>query len=95
MGAEEIKIPFDCDACAGNELERLETGKTHLHAGAIFAVLDDGVVQLQFAFGRYDIISAKAGVVKLAGDPEIPIVIRLIDQRWFREDPLKAQLIGD
>src|SRR6266576_1031145 len=54
--SEKIEVPSERDACAGNDCERLEAGVLRLDAGAILAVLDDGVVQLQLLFGRYDII---------------------------------------
>ena len=84
------------DACPCNNLERFETEITNLHASAILAVLNDGVVQLQFMLGwRNDIISAKAGVVKLAYDPQIPVVVRLVNQRRPGKNTLQAQFVAE
>ncbi len=95
MCAEEIKISFDRDTRACNELKRFETGISYLHAGSVLAVLHDCIVQLQFPLSCQHVVSAKTRIVKLTGDPEFPIVVRPIDQRWSREDPLKSQRIGD
>src|SRR6266478_5468667 len=95
MCAEEIKIPFDRDACSGKDLQRFEAGITYLHAGTVLAVLDDRIMQIQFVLCVGDhIVGSKTGVVKFAGDPEIPIVVWLIDQRRSREDALKAQPVA-
>src|SRR4029077_8526724 len=42
-----------------------------------------------------DIVSAKAGVVKLTDDPEIPIVIWLINQRRLGKNRLESKLIAE
>ena len=96
MGAEEIKVPFDRHACPRNDLKRFEAGITYLQTGAILAVLHDSVVQVQFVLSvRDDIVSSKAGVVKLAEDPEFPIVIWLINQRRLGKNRLESKLIGE
>ncbi len=48
VGPEEIEISFDRYASSGNELKGFDAGITYLNAGSILAVLDDGIVQLQF-----------------------------------------------
>ena len=78
------------NACACNNLQRFETGITYLHSGAVLAVLEHRVMQVQFVLCvRDDIVSAKAGVVKLADNPKFPIVIRLINQRRLGKNRLR------
>ena len=43
-GAAEIELACDRDACARTDLERLETGISHLRTSAVLAVLNDRVV---------------------------------------------------
>src|SRR5215471_11047310 len=82
IGAKEIEIPFDCNARARHQFEVFNAGITYLDTGAILAVLNDGVVQVQLLLCmRDDVIGAKACVVKLAEDPKLPIVVGLINQR--------------
>src|SRR6516225_4185297 len=67
---------------------------TYLHASAVLAILEHRVMQIQFVFCvRDDIVSTEACVVKLAGDPKVPIVIRLINQRRLRKNRLEAELV--
>src|ERR1700761_2366396 len=47
IGAKEIEIPFDCNARARNQFEVFNAGITYLDTGAILAVLNDGVVQVE------------------------------------------------
>src|SRR5215471_5452676 len=96
MCAEKIKIAFDSGTCARNQFEVFDAGIANLHANTIFAVLNDRVVQIQLVFGwGDDVVRSKAGEVKLADEPKIPIVIRLINQRRLGENSLQAQLIID
>ena len=76
IGAKEIKIPFDCNACARNQFEVFNAGITYLHSRAVLTVLNNGIVQIQFVLGvGDDIVSAKAGEVELADDPEVPVIM--------------------
>ena len=68
-------------------------GITYLHSRAVLTVLNNGIVQIQFVLGvGDDIVSAKAGEVKLADDPEVPVVIGLINQRRLGKNRLEAEL---
>jgi hypothetical protein len=44
IGPEKIELACDRDACAHTDLERLETGISHLRTSAVLAVLNDGIV---------------------------------------------------
>jgi hypothetical protein len=44
IGPKKIELACDRDACARNDLERFETGISHLRTSAVLAVLNDGVV---------------------------------------------------
>jgi hypothetical protein len=44
VGPEKIELACDRDACARNDLERFETGISHLRTSAVLAVLNNGVV---------------------------------------------------
>jgi len=99
IGAKEIKVPFYCNPCARNQLEMFNAGITYLHS-RVLTVLNNGIVQIQFVLGGgYDIVSAKAGEVKLADDPQVPVVIGLINQRrlgknaWRRSLSLNSQIM--
>jgi hypothetical protein len=41
---KKIELACDRDTCARNDLERFETGISHLRTSAVLAVLNDGVV---------------------------------------------------
>ena len=43
-GPEKIELARDRDACARNDLERFESGVSHLGAHTVLTVLNDGVV---------------------------------------------------
>src|SRR5262249_26206783 len=78
--AEKVKIPFDGGPGARNQFDVFNAGITNLDASAVLAVLYDCIVQIQFVLGvRHDIVSSKASEVKLAKNPELPVVIRLPD----------------
>ena len=95
IGAKEIKVPFYCNPCARNQLEMFNAGITYLHSRAVLTVLNNGIVQIQFVLGGgYDIVSAKAGEVKLADDPQVPVVIGLINQRRLGKNGLEAELVA-
>src|SRR4029450_2317888 len=95
LNTEKIEIASDCTACACDNLKRFKTGVTYLQTGAILAVLNHSIVQLEFPLRCQDIISASGKKVKLAYCPYIPVVIWLVNQRRLREDALKPKLIAD
>src|SRR4029450_5395999 len=95
IDTEEIEIALDRAACSRDDFEWLEPGESHLQTGAIFAVLNDGVVQLQFLLCCMHFIGASAKEIKLAQRTEFPVVIWLIHQGWFWKDSLQTQFIVD
>src|SRR5882724_5818252 len=95
FGAEELKIAPDGTAAAEGDLERLKAGIPYLSSCTVLAVLNDGVVDLQFPLGSYDIISAVTFVKKITKDPEFPIVSRIINQGRFWEDAFQTELISE
>jgi hypothetical protein len=96
VGAEKVKISLDRGPCACNQLKRFETGISNLHAGAVLAVLNDRIVQVQFVLRvGNDVVSSKGGEIKLAEDPKFPIVVWLINQRRLGKNRLEAELIAE
>ena len=95
IGAKEIKMPFYCNPCTRNQFEVFNAGITYLHAGAVLAVLYNCIVQIQFVLCmRDDVVSPKAGEVKLAENSKLPIVIGLINQRRLGKNGLEAELVA-
>src|SRR6266496_950569 len=94
-GTEKIEIPQHRTACARDNCKRLKAGVLRLDPNAILAVLHNGIVQLQLLFGRHDIIRAVTFEIEFAKHPELPVVIRLVNQRRFREHAFKTQLVAE
>src|SRR5437588_2948533 len=90
FGAEEIKVALDGTAAAERDFKGLKAGILCLNSYAVLAVLNDGVVDLQFPLRSYDIISAETFVKEVRKQTELPVVGRLVNQRRRWEYALKA-----
>src|SRR5580765_2484774 len=78
INTEEIEISFECNACACDELKRVQTGIAHLQTATIFTVLNDSVVDLEFPLGCMHLISPSSKKVKFSYCPYVPVVIWLV-----------------
>src|SRR6267378_8679209 len=95
FGAVEIKVALDGTAAAELDFKGLKAGILCLNSCAVLAVLNDGVVDLQFPLGSYDIISAETFVIEIAKDTEFPIVSRTINQGRFWENAFQTELVSE
>src|ERR1700757_4175410 len=95
FGAEKLKLAPDGTPSAQRDLEGLKAGVPYLSACTVLVVLNNRVVDLQFPFGSYDIISAEAFVKEITEDTEFPIVIRIINQRRFWKDAFQTELVSE
>src|SRR6266403_4564587 len=95
FGAEEIKVAPYRNAAAELDYKGLKAGILCLNSCFVLAVLNDGVVDLQFPLGSYDIISAETFVKEIAKDTEFPIVSQIIDQGRFWEDAFQTELVSE
>src|SRR6266496_3709144 len=95
FGAEEIKVALDGTAAAELDVKGLKAGILCQNSYAVLAILNDGVVDLQFPLGSYDIISAETFVIEIAKDTEFPIVSRTINQGRFWEDAFQTELVSE
>src|SRR6266576_3955643 len=95
FGAEEIKVALDGTAGAELDVKGLKAGILCQNSYAVLAVLNDGVVDLQFPLGSYDIISAVTFVKEIAKDTKFPIVSQIINQGRFWEDAFQTELVSE
>src|SRR3954464_1828721 len=87
MCAVEVEIAFHSAARTGAQFEVFDAGISHLHTGTVLAVLKHRVVHIQLLFCvGHDVVCPNTEIIQFAEKLELPIVIRFIDQRWFRKD---------
>src|SRR5437764_5880343 len=92
---KEIKVAPDGNAASEGDVKRLKSRIGCLYPSLIFTVLNDCVMHLQLPFRSYYIISAITFEKQVAEDPELPIIVGIVNQRRFWEHAFQTEVITE
>src|SRR5205823_14990034 len=91
--AEEIEIAPDRATDVERNVERLKMRIRRLEPDPVLAVLNDCIGHSKLARRCEHIVGAIAFVKEIAGETKFPVVIRIVNERWFRKHAFQSQMI--